>query len=41
MPDVLVCGAGIAGLTLADWLSEHGLPTTVVERMGLLDRVVR
>jgi 2-polyprenyl-6-methoxyphenol hydroxylase-like FAD-dependent oxidoreductase len=36
MPDVLVCGAGIAGLTLAYWLGEHGFPTTVVERAPAL-----
>ncbi|WP_433558169.1 FAD-dependent oxidoreductase [Pseudonocardia xinjiangensis] len=36
LPDVLVCGAGIAGLTLAYWLSRHGFPTTVVERAPAL-----
>ncbi|MBV8933408.1 MAG: FAD-dependent monooxygenase, partial [Kutzneria sp.] len=29
--DVLICGAGIAGTTLAYWLSRSGLKPTVVE----------
>ncbi|MFD9359504.1 FAD-dependent monooxygenase [Streptomyces sp. NPDC060031] len=31
---VLISGAGIAGQTLAHWLSRHGLRPTVVERAG-------
>ncbi|ASN51047.1 FAD-dependent monooxygenase [Sinomonas sp. R1AF57] len=30
--DVLICGAGIAGPTLAYWLARHGFRPTVVER---------
>ena len=29
---VLICGAGVAGPTLAYWLSRHGMKATVVER---------
>ncbi|MBS2533088.1 FAD-dependent monooxygenase [Catenulispora sp. NF23] len=32
MTDVLICGAGIAGSTLAYWLARAGLRPTVVER---------
>ncbi|CAM3630932.1 FAD-dependent monooxygenase [Kibdelosporangium persicum] len=32
MRTVLISGAGIAGLSLAYWLTEHGFSTTVVER---------
>ncbi|MGQ0839533.1 MAG: FAD-dependent monooxygenase [Actinokineospora sp.] len=31
-PTVLICGAGIAGPTLAYWLARHGFHPTVVER---------
>ena len=31
-PTVLICGAGIAGPTLAYWLARHGFRPTVVER---------
>ncbi|MGO4859066.1 FAD-dependent monooxygenase [Arthrobacter sp. 2MCAF14] len=31
-PKVLICGAGIAGPTLAYWLARHGFHPTVVER---------
>ncbi|MEZ2388318.1 FAD-dependent monooxygenase [bacterium RCC_150] len=31
-PSVLVCGAGIAGATLAFWLTRHGFRPTVLER---------
>lgn len=31
---VLICGAGIAGPTLAYWLARHGFRPTVVERAG-------
>lgn len=31
-PTVLICGAGIAGPTLAFWLARHGFRPTVVER---------
>ncbi|MEV0622305.1 FAD-dependent monooxygenase [Nonomuraea sp. NPDC050404] len=30
--DVLVCGAGVAGIALAYWLRHHGFTPTVVER---------
>jgi 2-polyprenyl-6-methoxyphenol hydroxylase-like FAD-dependent oxidoreductase len=30
--DVLICGASIAGPTLAYWLHRHGFRVTVVER---------
>jgi len=33
-PTVLICGAGIAGPTLAYWLARHGFHPTVVERAG-------
>lgn len=29
---VLICGAGIAGPTLAYWLARHGFEPTVIER---------
>ena len=29
---VLICGLGIAGATLAYWLSEHGFEPTLIER---------
>jgi len=32
MTDVLICGAGIAGSTLAYWLAHNGFTVTVVER---------
>ncbi|OXM50394.1 FAD-dependent oxidoreductase [Amycolatopsis alba] len=32
MDDVLICGAGVAGSTLAYWLARNGLKVTVVER---------
>ncbi|MGW2822674.1 FAD-dependent monooxygenase [Streptomyces sp. NPDC001443] len=33
---ILICGAGIAGLTLAHWLARHGFQATVVERAPAL-----
>jgi len=33
---VLISGAGVAGLTLAHWLTRHGFATTVVERAPAL-----
>src|SRR5262249_20805396 len=33
-PAVLICGAGIAGPTLAYWLGRDGFHTPVVERAG-------
>ncbi|HEY2958337.1 MAG TPA: FAD-dependent oxidoreductase, partial [Actinomycetota bacterium] len=33
---VLICGAGIAGPTLAYWLAQHGFRPTVVERATAL-----
>jgi 2-polyprenyl-6-methoxyphenol hydroxylase-like FAD-dependent oxidoreductase len=35
---VLICGAGIAGPTLAYWLQRYGFRTTVVERTPTLRR---
>ncbi|MFJ8916553.1 FAD-dependent oxidoreductase [Amycolatopsis sp. NPDC102389] len=32
MEDVLICGAGVAGSTLAYWLARNGFEVTVVER---------
>jgi 2-polyprenyl-6-methoxyphenol hydroxylase-like FAD-dependent oxidoreductase len=32
--NVLISGAGIAGMTLAYWLARHGMVVTVVERAG-------
>src|SRR5262249_50583229 len=34
--EVLISGAGIAGCTLAHWLTRNGLSVTVVERSGAL-----
>jgi 2-polyprenyl-6-methoxyphenol hydroxylase-like FAD-dependent oxidoreductase len=34
MATVLICGAGIAGTTLAYWLGRYGFQATVVERSG-------
>ena len=34
--NVLISGAGLAGLTLAYWLSRHGFSPTVVERAPAL-----
>src|SRR5215510_12392713 len=34
--DVLISGAGIAGLTTAYWLREYGFNPTIVERAGSL-----
>ena len=33
---MLICGAGIAGATLAYWLSEHGFSPTLIERAPAL-----
>jgi 2-polyprenyl-6-methoxyphenol hydroxylase-like FAD-dependent oxidoreductase len=35
---ILIAGAGIAGLTAAYWLSEHGFEPTVIERAPSLNR---
>ncbi|GLY87138.1 FAD-dependent monooxygenase [Actinoallomurus iriomotensis] len=35
-PNVLISGAGVAGVTLAYWLSRHGFTPTVVERAPAL-----
>jgi len=35
-PEVLISGAGIAGCTLAYWLTRNGCSVTVVERSGAL-----
>src|SRR5947209_20208504 len=35
-PEVLISGAGIAGCTLAYWLTRNGHAVTVVERSGAL-----
>jgi 2-polyprenyl-6-methoxyphenol hydroxylase-like FAD-dependent oxidoreductase len=34
--DILICGAGIAGPTLAYWLQRHGFTPTIVERAPAL-----
>jgi glycine/D-amino acid oxidase-like deaminating enzyme len=38
---VLICGIGIAGATLAYWLSENGFEPTLIERASGLHSVVR